>query len=47
MNLDKNNKWLTLAANVGVLIGIIILILEQRIAAVCAKLNLYLQTEGR
>ena len=47
MNLDKNNKWLTLAANVGELIGIMILVLELRIAAVCAKLNLYLQTGGR
>lgn len=47
MNLDKNNKWLILTANVGVLVEIINLILEQRIAAVCAKLNLYLQTEGR
>ncbi len=30
MNFDKFNKWLTLGANIGVVLGLIILIIEVR-----------------
>lgn len=42
MNTDRLNRWLTFGANVGVLIGLVILILEIRQSSAIAEAQFYL-----
>lgn len=41
MNLDKLNDWLTLVANVGVVIGLVALVLELRHSSQVAEVAAY------
>ena len=42
MNTDRLNRWLTLAANLGVLAGLIVLIMEIRQSSAIAEAQFYL-----
>ena len=41
MNTDRLNRWLTLAANLGVLAGLIVLIMEIRQSSAIAEAQFY------
>ena len=43
MKTDRVNKWLTLAANFGVLIGVFLLVAELRQNTSISELNFYME----